>query len=125
MSAISGTKSLSFHLENAPAELCASMDAAPIKKARSDIRSFKGFEKKKSAQERKKLFQDSVVRWIMKESIPFRVVEAQSFRSMVNSVVENSNEHNMFTISRPTVRAKILKLGQLCREATKNELQIL
>ena len=71
MSAISGTNSLSYHLQKDHAELYASMDVASIKKvpSRNDIRSFKGFAKKKSAQDRKLKFQDSVVRWIIEESI--------------------------------------------------------
>ena len=124
VSAVSGTNSLSYHLVNAHPELAVTLEATPKKKPSNDIRSFKGFEKKrKSAQEIKKLFHDSVVRWIMEEAVPFRFVEAKSFRSMINSVVDNSHEDNMFRISRSMLRARILKLGVLCKKATKEELK--
>ena len=59
----------------------------------------------------------------MEEAVPFRFVEAKSFRSMINSVVDNSHEDNMFRISRSMLRARILKLGVLCKKATKEELK--
>ena len=124
MSAVSGTNSLSYHLLNAHPELTVTVDSTGKKKASNHIRSFKGFEKKKkSSQELKILFHDSVVRWIMEEAVPFRYVEAKSFRSMINSVIDNSNEDDMFRMSRSMLRTKILKLGLLCKQATKEELK--
>ena len=95
MSAISDTDSLSYHLQKDHAELYASLNVAPIKKApsRNDIPSFKGFAKKKSAQDRKIEFQDSVVRWIMEEPIPFPAVETKyvvSVTIMVTFSLSNS-----------------------------------
>jgi len=95
VSAISDTDSLSYHLQKDHAELYASLNVAPIKKApsRNDIPSFKGFAKKKSAQDRKIEFQDSVVRWIMEEPIPFPAVETKyvvSVTIMVTFSLSNS-----------------------------------
>jgi len=73
--------------------------------------------------DRKIEFQDSAVRWIMEESIPFRAVETKSFRAMVNTVEENESEHGIFKISRSMARRKILNLGLLSKKATKLELQ--
>ena len=124
MSAISGTNSLSYHILNAHPELAVTVEATGKKKPSNDIRSFKGFDKKrKSSQELKNLFHGSVVRWIMEEAVPFRYVEAKSFRSMINSVVDNSHVDDMFRITRSMLRARILKLGVLCKKATKEELK--
>jgi len=92
--------------------LYASLNVTPIKKApsRNDICSFKVFAKKKSAQDRKIECQDSVVRWIIEESIPFREVETKSFRAMGNVIVENESEHDIFKISRSMARRKISRI---------------
>jgi len=59
----------------------------------------------------------------MEESILFRAVETKAFRAMVNTLVENENEHDMFKISRSMTRRKILSLGVLSKKATRLELQ--
>jgi len=136
VSSKSGTNSLSFHLKKAHPELYAFLHEDTIKKAptrsedtmkkaptRSDIRSVKGLTKKKSVQDRKSAFQDAVVRWVMEDSIPFRAVESKAFRSMVNAVVENEREFEIFKMTGDGVRKQILHRGLLAKKATKLELQ--
>ena len=64
-----------------------------------------------------------MVRWIIEESIPFRAVETKSFRAVIDTVVENESEHEIFKISRAMARRKIFNLGLLSKKATKLELQ--
>jgi len=138
VSSKSGTNSLSFHLKKAHKELYAFLHKDTIKKAptcsedtikkaptptRSDIRSDKGFAKKKSVQDRKSAFQDAVVRCVMEESIPFRAFESKAFRSMMNAVVGSEREFDIFKMTGDEVKNQILNRGLLAKKATKFELQ--